>query len=410
MNSAYQTVETVARASYGRLLAYLASRTGDLAGAEDALSDAFYKALKLWPERGIPAKPEAWLLQTATNHTIDEARKRKVHTLAMPALWESAAGSAQMAIQQDVFPDDRLKMLFVCAHPAIDAAVRTPLLLQTVLGFDASQIASAFLVAPTTMGQRLVRAKKKIRDAGIAYAVPESEELPSRLEAVLEAIYAVYGVGWENMSSSAQSEQSFVAEALYLARLVVCLLAEEPEAQGLLALMLYCEARRSARRTTAGAFVPLSEQDTAQWSRPHLEEAERLLMQAARHGKLGRFQLEAAIQSAHILRGVHGVSNWEAVAHLYEGLIRIAPTHGAFIGHAIAMAESQSPEAGLLLLDALPFDAIKSHQPFWAARAHLLQTLNQVSEARYAFDVAIGLTDDKAVRQYLLGQRSQLRS
>ncbi|MBC8102590.1 MAG: RNA polymerase subunit sigma-70 [Cytophagales bacterium] len=407
MNAAYETVETVARTSYGRLVAYLASRSGDVAGAEDALSEALYKALIHWPSQGIPTRPEAWLLQTARNHAMDEARKRKVRQEAMPALWQ-AAQEAQTAMEQDLFPDDRLKLLFVCAHPAIDPAVRTPLLLQTVLGFDAARIASAFLVAPAAMGQRLVRAKTKIREAGIAFAAPEPDELPARLEAVLEAIYAVYGQGWEDIADTASAdtrEQGFTDEAFWLARLLVQLLPDEPEAQGLLALLLYCESRRAARRSPSGDFVPLSRQDSALWSRPKIEEAERLLAQASSHRKLGRFQLEAAIQSAHTLRGLTGKTNWAAVAALYEGLVQIAPTLGGFVGQAAAVAEWRGPEAGLALLHDLAPGAVKSYQPFWAVKAHLLRLLNRTDEANHAFDLAIGLTEDSAVRQYLLAQR-----
>lgn len=407
MNDAYETVEAAVRAPYGRLVAYLASRSGDVAGAEDALSEALYKALLHWPIHGIPNRPEAWLLQTARNHALDEARKRKVRQEAMPALWKAAA-EAQTAMEQDLFPDDRLKLLFVCAHPAIDPAVRTPLLLQIVLGFDAARIASAFLVAPTAMGQRLVRAKTKIREAGIAFAVPEPEELPARLEAVLEAVYAVYGQGWEDIGDTVSpdpKEQGFTREAFWLARLLVKLLPDEPEAQGLLALMLYCESRRGARRSPNGDFVPLSRQETAFWSRPKIEEAEGLLAQASARRRLGRFQLEAAIQSAHTLGGLTGRTNWAAIATLYEGLVQIAPTLGAFVGRAAAVAEWQGPEAGLALLHTLEPGTIKSYQPFWAVKAHLLRLLNRTDEANHAFDLAIGLTEDQAVRQYLIAQR-----
>ena len=401
---AQSAIETALRASYGRLLAYLSCRSGDVAGAEDALSEAFYKALERWPETGIPVQPEAWLLQTARNHLIDEARRRKVRTDAMPALYR-AAQEAQEAIKQEMFPDDRLKMLFVCAHPALDPTIRTPLMLQTVLGFDAARIASAFLVAPTTMGQRLVRAKTKIREAKISFETPEHDELPARLEAVLEAIYAVYGQGWEDVTPADGRRESLVDEAFYLARLVVQLLPDEPEPKGLLALMLFCEARRAARRSPDGLFVPLSEQNPALWSRPRIDEAERLLLQAAEWQKIARFQLEAAIQSVHIMGGVTGRRNWQAVTQLYEGLLRIAPTLGATIAQAAALAEWQGPAAGLSVLNSLDPASVRSYHPFWAVKAHLLQQSGQTAEAVHTYTVAIGLTEDPALRRFLLARR-----
>ena len=403
MNDAQRTIEEALRASYGRLLAYLSARSGDVAGAEDALSEAFYKALQRWPEQGVPPQPEAWLLRTARNHLIDEERHRKVQSNALATL-SQAAEEAQEAMTQDNFPDDRLKMLFVCAHPALDPAIRTPLMLQTVLGFDAARIASIFLVAPATMGQRLVRAKAKIREARISFETPESAELPARLEAVLEAIYAVYGQGWEDLAPADGRRESLTEEALYLARLIVKLLPDEPEPLGLLALMLFCEARRNARRSPDGLFVPLSEQDRSLWSRPMIEEAERRLLRASEWRKMGRFQLEAAIQSVHITGRFSGRPHWEAITHLYEGLLQIAPTLGGFINQAAAHAEWRGPDAGLTRLDTLDPDSIKSYQPYWALKAHLLQQAGRIQEAAHAFDLAIGLTEDAAIRRFLLSR------
>jgi predicted RNA polymerase sigma factor len=235
-----------------------------------------------------------------------------------------------------IFPDERLKLLFVCAHPAIDEAARTPLMLQAVLGLDAARIASAFLVAPAAMSQRLVRVKAKIRDAAIEFRVPEARELPSRLDAVLEAIYAAYGSGWDDVAGADARRQGLAEEAIWLGRLVVRLLPEAPEGRGLLALMLYCEARRPARRDAGGGYVPLSQQDVARWSGPMIDEAEAMLAGAAQAGTPGRFQLEAAIQSAHAQRARTGRTDWEAIALLYEGLLRYAPSIGARVGHAEA--------------------------------------------------------------------------
>lgn len=401
---AIRAAELAARTSYGRLVAYLASRSRDVTSAEDALDDAFVAALEAWPRTGVPDKPEAWLLAVARRRLIDAARHASVEAGAaepLRALVEEAEHDATMTT---AFPDERLKLLFVCAHPAIDEAVRTPLMLQTVLGLDAARIASAFLVTGATMGQRLVRAKAKIRDAGIRFAIPERHELPSRLAAVLEAIYAAYGSGWEDVAGADPRRRGLAEEAIWLGRLVAGLLPDEQEGDGLLALMLHCEARRAARRDDAGRYVPLDRQDVARWSRPMINEAEERLAAASRAGQPGRFQLEAAIQSVHAHRAVTGHTDWEAIALLYEGLIRVAPTIGAVVGHAAALAEARGSATGLDALRAIPPEAMASYQPYWALRAHLLRALGQASEAREAYERAVSLSEDAAVREFLVGR------
>ena len=303
------------------------------------------------------------------------------------------------------FPDERLKLLFVCAHPAIDPAMHTPLMLQTVLGLDAARIAGVFLISPKTMGQRLVRAKTKIRDGGIQFEVPQERELPHRLDTVLEAIYAAFGIGWDDMAGIDQLGRDLAEEAIWLARVLLQLLPNRAEVRGLLALMLHCEARRAARRGPDGRYIPLSTQDTKQWSLPLIEEAERHLAEAFRPGRSGRFQLEAAIQSVHAERARSGRIDWAAIAIFYEQLIRISPTLGARTGHAAAIAETSGPEGGLAILDAIASDEVSGYQPYWAVRAHLLQQLGKTPEAMAAFDQAIGLAEDPAVRQFLLQKR-----
>src|SRR5215510_8071860 len=248
-SAVHDAIEAVARDSYGRLIAYIAARTGDIADAQDALSDALVAALENWPTNGVPNKPEAWLLHVARNRLTDASRRKEVRQKSEEFLQQIAEEAQTVAKVHEYFPDERLKLLFVCAHPAIDPAARTPLMLQAVLGIDAARIASAFLVSPAAMSQRLVRAKSKIRDAGIAFEVPEMDELPNRLEAVLDAIYAAYGAGWEYAVGADPHSTHLAEEALWLARLVVGLLPDEPEAKGLLALLLHCEARRTARRS-----------------------------------------------------------------------------------------------------------------------------------------------------------------
>ena len=388
-----------ARASYGRLVALLARQWRDLAATEDALADAFRAALEHWPISGVPARPEAWLLTTARRVLIDRARAQTVRADAEPTL---TLLSDQFAMAEPaLFPDDRLKLLFVCAHPAIDASARTPLMLQTVLGLDAARIAAAFLTSPAALGQRLVRAKAKIRDAGIAFAVPEQSELAPRLDAVLQAVYATYGSGWEDVAGADPKRRGLAEEAIWLGRLVAGLLPREPETHGLLALMLHCQARRAARRDAAGAFVPLAEQDVTLWSRAMIGQAETTLGEAAKLGRIGPFQLEAAIQSVHAARAVSGRTDWQALAQLHEGLARFAPTTGVLVSRAAAFAEAFGPERGLALLTELPEAEIASYQPFWALRAHLMQRLGLEAEARLAFDRAIGLADDPAVRAFL---------
>jgi predicted RNA polymerase sigma factor len=397
-------VERVARESYGRLIAYLSMRTRDVAAAEDALADAFVAALRTWPRDGVPAKPEAWLFTTARRRLIDRARHDRVRADAAQTIRLLMRDAGVM--KDDEFPDERLKLLFVCAHPEIDRGIHTPLMLQVVLGLDAATIASAFLTSPATMGQRLSRAKARIRDAGIAFEIPDRQALPARLDAVLDAIYAAYGSGWDDVAGSDPRRSGLAQEALWLARTLLQLLPGEPEARGLLALMLYCEARRPARRAPTGDYVPMSEQDTRLWSRAMLDEAERELSAAAADHRLGRFQLEAALQSAHVEGARTGRTDWGAIAVLYEGLVRATPTVGAFVGRAAAIAEEENPAAGLAALDAIDMSSAKSYQPYWAVRAHLLLRAGQSGEALDAFDRAIGLTEDDATRQFLLRRRA----
>jgi len=301
-------------------------------------------------------------------------------------------------------PDERLKLLFICAHPAIDAAARTPLMLQTVLGLDATRIASAFLVSPAAMGQRLVRAKAKIRDAGIAFSVPEPADLHDRMEAVLDAIYAAYGTGWEDAAGADPRRSGLATEAIWLARLATALLPREPEALGLLALMLHCEARRSGRRDSAGAYVPLSEQDTTRWDRAMTDEAESVLLQAAAFRQPGRFQFEAAIQSAHARRAIDGVTDWAAIVQLYDQLVRVASGVGALVSRAAALSMTEGAAAALVALDRIASPAASDYQPYWAVRAHLLAERGEGPAAREAYARAIGLSEDERVRAFLIAR------
>ena len=403
------TADAVARRSYGKLIALLAARTRDVVGAEDALSDAFATALAEWPVNGCPLNPEAWLLTVARRKLIDGVRKRK--------RGESAADQLLVLTDEliehdaEAIPDQRLALMFACAHPAIDAGIRAPLILQVVLGLDAATIASAFLMSPTTMGQRLVRAKTKIRQAAIPFRIPAREELGERLAAVLEAIYAVFAEGWADAAGTDVARRDLAEEAIYLGRLITALLPEEPEAQGLVALMLYTEARRRARRDAAGEYVPLASQDTSLWDAPMIEQAEALLREASRRGSFGRYQLEAALQSAHVHRRVTGVGNWPHVVQLYDALLEMLGSPVVAINRALALAELQGPHAALSALDAVAGDSrLLEYQPYWAARAALLARTGAALEARHAYDVAIGLERDPAVRRFLQQRRAEVQA
>lgn len=403
----HAAIEAIARTSYGRLVAYLAARSGDVAGAEDALSEAFGAALQRWPLDGVPEKPEAWLLHAARNRLIDAARHLQVRQRSEPLL-QLAREAEGVATMGAVFPDERLKLLFVCAHPAIDPAARTPLMLQTVLGLSAARIASAFLVSPAAMDQRLVRAKTKIREARIPFRVPDPPEWEERASFVLDAIYSAYTAGWEPVNDDGATPHGLALEAVALGRTLVELLPREPEARGLLALMLHCEARRAARTTADGGFVPLDRQDPTRWSKPLIDEAEGHLRAASALRRPGRYQLEAAIQSIHAHRAVSGVIDWQEIALLYEGLVRVTPAIGARVGRAIALAEAGDITAGWATLEGLPADRTKNYQPWWAARAHLLRRLGRGGDAREAFERAASLTDDPGLRAYLLDQARQV--
>ncbi|QDZ11074.1 RNA polymerase sigma factor [Devosia ginsengisoli] len=406
--AARRAAERAARDSYGRLLAFLAARTRDVAGAEDALAEAFASALKSWPEQGVPSNPDAWLLTVARRRQTDAIRRRQTskageaHIQLMTEELEAAGTSP------DAIPDRRLALMFACAHPEIEAGMRAPLILQTILGLTAIDIAAAFLIPPTTMGQRLVRAKARIREAGVPFAIPEREDLAGRLDAVLDAIYAAYAKGWTEIGDTAA--ERLADEAIWLGRLVVSLLPDEPEAKGMLALMLYAEARRQARRDTAGAYVPLEQQDIELWDEKQIMAAEALLREANQAGPTGRYQIEAAIQSAHVARLVTGRPNWDSVVALYDVLLGLTHSPVALLNRAAALAETEGAEAALASLDAIEGDRrMADYQPYWAARGHLTALAGRKEEAHEALTLAIGLSTDEAVRHYLIGQRTALQ-
>ena len=411
-SAARSAAEAAARQSYGRLLSWLAWQWRDVAAAEDALASALEKALRHWPADGVPAAPEAWLLAVARRELLQTARRQRLHD--SPQVQALLADESH-APEPPALPDSRLKLLFVCAHPALDAGLRPALMLQVVLGLPAAQIAQAMLTSPAAMAQRLVRAKQKIRYAGLRFEEPGPDEWPERLQAVLEAVYAAYGLGWQAWESDAGDDpepgapagQGLRAEALYLADLVCSLLpadAGRAEAEGLLALILHCEARGPARRAADGRFIPLAEQDTALWLRPLINQADQLLRQTARWAAPGPFQIEAAIQSAHNERLITGRTPWAGIVQLYERLVALAPGLGAQVARAVAWAQAGDAVQAQALLAALDHPRRSSYQPYWVALAHVSAQAGRRGDAARAMQQAIGLTSDPAVRLHLQQQ------
>ena len=409
--AAARAAEAAARRSYGKLIAVLAARTRDVAGAEDALSDALAVALTEWPERGVPDAPEAWLLTVARRKFIDALRRRR-HDEDAAAHLQWLADLTSDDDDEPALPDRRLGLLFACAHPGIPPDVHAPLMLQVVLGFDAAAIASAFLVAPATMAQRLVRAKTKIRQAGIGFEVPSGDALRDRLDAVLDAIYAAYAEGWSDPEGADARRRNLADEAIWLGRLVASLLPDEGEALGLLSLMLHAQARRDARRDAAGDYVPLSEQDPQAWDTALIDEAEALLHQAnATCSASGRFQIEAAVQSAHAIRLRTGRVDWAAIEGLYDALVALTASPVAALNRAVAIAQARGTGAGLAALDALAGDArLQQYQPYWAARAELLARHGDAAGAQHAYQQAIGLEREPAVRRHLQQRAARLQA
>lgn len=398
-SAAQSRVAAITRDSYGRLLALLAAPTGDIASAEDALSDAFERALQRWPRDGVPDNPDAWILTVARNRLRDLWKSSAYRlTRPLPDDHDPAEDSAEPA----EIPDRRLELMLVCAHPAIAPDARTPLMLQTVLGVDAAAIAGAFAVAPTTMAQRLVRAKKRVRDTRIPFVLPERADLADRLPGVLEAVYGAYAIDWQTTRGAVVDSLS--SEALHLALILAELLPDEPEVLGLAALLSLCEARRAARHDADGRFIPLDAQDASRWDRALIERGERMLTRAHGFSSPGRFQYEAAIQSAQCARPV----DQAALRRLHRALVQVAPTLGAVVALAALDGEIDGPQAGLRSLDAIDNPAVARFQPAWVTRAHLLSRAGRTDDAVRAYRRAIELTPQAEVASYLRRQLDAL--
>lgn len=395
--AAHAAVSEAAKQSHGRLVAWLAQQSGDLGAAQDAVSTAFEMALRRWPNSGVPQSPEAWL-RTVAQRALWRAQ-RSIEPLELGL--DDALLAPDNDSMVDTIPDLRLRLMLLCCHPALDPALHTALMLQCVLGARAEEIAAAMLLSPQTLSQRLVRAKHKIRAARLPMVEPQPADLPARLQPVLEAIYAAYGMAWDDHGAEHRI-CGLRDEAMWLASLVVQMAPASPEAIGLLALILFCESRRSARTGPQGEFIALAAQDCQRWDAALIGRAEKLLCQAAALRCPGPFQLEAAIQSAHCQRRATGQTPWAAIVTLYTLLLRHADSVGARVAQAVALREAQSPEAGLRALAAIDAHWVKTYQPWWVAQAELLFSAGRYGAARAALHRAIGLTTQPSLRTHLV--------
>lgn len=395
-----RAADRAARESYGRLVALLSSITRDVASAEDALAEAFAAALRQWPSQGVPRNPQGWLLAVARRRLVDASRRSGTHERFQEHLkLITDELDAEREISREI-PDRRVALMFACAHPEIEPSIRTPLILQTILGFTAEAIAAAFLVPPATMAQRLVRAKARLKQSGIPFAVPELADLPGRLDAVLQAVYAAYSRDWAEAAEDTEDRLS--DEAIWLGQVVAELIPDQAEVKGLLALMLFLDARRRARSAADGSYVPLDEQDTDRWNLAQIRQAEALMKDANRMEGAGRFQIEAAIQSAHVARRLYGVDSRPDIVALYDVLFTLVPTPVVALNRLVARSRLSGADEVLDEIREIGADPrLVDYQPYWAARGMLLAEVGRNREAREALTAALGLSTDDAVRAFL---------
>lgn len=406
--AAHHAAELAARASYGKLLARLAARTRDVATAEDALAEAFASALTSWPASGVPEAPDAWLLAVARRKWVDMGRHASLRR--RPDVVAALVAEEARESDPNGIPDERIRLMLVCAHPAIDPSVRPALILQTVLGVEAATMAPLFLVGTETMTKRLVRAKAKIRASGLRFEEPEPADMPERVHAVIEAVYAAYVLGREGAVAEGDVRDELRQEALYLAEVIARALPERGEPLGFLALLRFCEARRPGQVGPAGAFVPMLEQDTARWDREQMRAGYELLRLAAAKGELGPFQLEAAIHGAHCYRAHTGTVPWAEIVTLYQSLVSHFPSVGATVGLAVATAHAESsPGAGIAILLRLEPTLVQGYQPWWAALGYLHERAGNASEAHRCLSRALGLTSHPRLQAYFRGRLAHAR-
>jgi len=396
-------IERVFRAEYGRAVAVLVRVFGDIDAAEEAVQDAFAAALERWPASGLPPSPAGWIITTARNRAIDRLRRdaRGAELLARAERAERDSPWDEAALEENAVRDDRLRLIFTCAHPALALPAQVALTLRLLGGLTTAEIARAFLVPEATLAQRLVRAKAKIRDAGIPYRVPGAAELPARLRSVLAVVYLIFNEG------HAARRGDLCGEAIRLGRLLAELMPDEPEVLGLLALMLLVESRRAARTAADGALVLLADQDRARWDRGLIAEGQALVRRCLRRNQPGPYQIQAAIHAVHADARSAADTDWWQILQLYDQLLANAPTPVAALNRAVAVAEVKGAEAALALVDGLAPD-LGGYHLFHAIRADLLRRLGRKSEAARAYDAALALVDPPAERQFLERRRASL--
>ncbi|MFD4997929.1 RNA polymerase sigma factor [Streptomyces buecherae] len=401
------SVEAVFREERGRLLASLVRRFGDLDLAEEVTSEAVEAALLHWPTTGVPARPGAWLLTTARRKAVDRLRRDQAYAarLALLHLEAERADPAPPADADGELPDERLQMFFTCAHPALAAEDRVAITLRCLAGLTTPEVARAFLVPPATMAQRIVRAKKKIREARIPFRVPGPDELPERLPGVLQVVYSVFTEGYAASSGPALQRLDLASEAIRLARILRRLLPAEREVAGLLALLLLVHARRAARTDPDGALVLLDEQDRARWDQPMIEEGRDLVVRALRGGPPGPYGVQAAIAALHDEAADLASTDWPQMVALYDVLLALTPSPVVALGRAVAVAMRDGPLAGLALLDGLAGERqLQAYHPYQAARGDLLHRLGRLPEAAAAYRQALALAGTEPERAHLRGK------